>query len=317
MAKLAPPPAAPGDPLLGPLLGAPDAESRDMLVAALLQDHAETVIRKNLRFRLSSSSAEDLEDLHGTIVVRLLRKLEEIERGEAEPIASFADYVAIITHHAADDFLRRKFPERALFKNRLRYLLAHDTRFAVWHKRRRLFCGLAAWAGADATPLHHPPAALLDPKRLADSLLRLFAEVGAPLEVDALVSLFAIDESRPSTVEAREMGPSILERLSTRESLTTLWSEIELLPPRQRTALLLHFRDEQGQSALPLLVLTGTATMAHLAEMLSMTTMALAAVWSELPFDDNRIAGLLEATRQQIINLRKCARERLARRTRR
>ena len=37
--------------------------------------------------------------------------------------------------------------------------------------------------------------------------------------------------------------------------------------------------------------------------------------WPELPFDDNTIAALLGATRQQVINLRKCARERLRRRS--
>jgi hypothetical protein len=39
-----------------------------------------------------------------------------------------------------------------------------------------------------------------------------------------------------------------------------------------------------------------------------------AGLWSRLPLDDASIAELLNITRQQVINLRKCARERLARR---
>jgi hypothetical protein len=39
-----------------------------------------------------------------------------------------------------------------------------------------------------------------------------------------------------------------------------------------------------------------------------------AELWPQLPLDDATIAGLLNLTRQQVINLRKSARERLARR---
>ncbi len=37
-------------------------------------------------------------------------------------------------------------------------------------------------------------------------------------------------------------------------------------------------------------------------------------LWNDLPLEDSSIAELLGATRQQVINLRKCARERLERR---
>jgi hypothetical protein len=40
----------------------------------------------------------------------------------------------------------------------------------------------------------------------------------------------------------------------------------------------------------------------------------LAAIWNDLPLEDIRIAELLQLTRQQVINARKSARERLARR---
>jgi hypothetical protein len=47
-----------------------------------------------------------------------------------------------------------------------------------------------------------------------------------------------------------------------------------------------------------------------------MTADDLAGLWHELPLDDRRIAERLAVTRQQVINLRKAARARLARRAR-
>jgi hypothetical protein len=45
-----------------------------------------------------------------------------------------------------------------------------------------------------------------------------------------------------------------------------------------------------------------------------MTSDRLAAIWEELPLDDQAIASILGVTRQQVINLRKSGRERLQRR---
>ncbi len=39
--------------------------------------------------------------------------------------------------------------------------------------------------------------------------------------------------------------------------------------------------------------------------------MELATLWQELPLEDARIAVILDVTRQQVINLRRTARERL------
>ena len=48
--------------------------------------------------------------------------------------------------------------------------------------------------------------------------------------------------------------------------------------------------------------------------MLSMSAEQFSQLWDELPLDDASIARLFGITRQQVINLRKTARERLARR---
>jgi hypothetical protein len=41
---------------------------------------------------------------------------------------------------------------------------------------------------------------------------------------------------------------------------------------------------------------------------------AFGELWNELPLEDTRIAVILRITRQQVINLRRSARDRLARR---
>jgi hypothetical protein len=102
-----------------------------------------------------------------------------------------------------------------------------------------------------------------------------------------------------------------------RETLGVLWAEVRELPATQRTALLLNLRDSEGHGVIELLPATGLASFADLALMLSMTPPELAAVWNHLPLEDAKIADLLGLTRQQVINLRKAARDRLARRTRR
>ena len=43
---------------------------------------------------------------------------------------------------------------------------------------------------------------------------------------------------------------------------------------------------------------------------------SLAELWNRLPLEDTGLAEILDVTRQQVINLRKSARERLARRMR-
>jgi hypothetical protein len=96
--------------------------------------------------------------------------------------------------------------------------------------------------------------------------------------------------------------------------LQRLWEEVQLLPRRQRAALLLNLRDPQGHGCLALFPVTGIATLRQLGECLELSARELAEIWNELPIEDARIAELLQMTRQQVINARKSARVRLIRR---
>ena len=105
--------------------------------------------------------------------------------------------------------------------------------------------------------------------------------------------------------------PSTLEQ---RTYLQRLWKEICELPLRQRMVLLLNPKDAYGSSQLEMLPFTGVATIRQIARVLEFDEEEFATLWYELPIEDAQIAKRLDLTRQQVINLRKAARQRLARR---
>jgi DNA-directed RNA polymerase specialized sigma24 family protein len=304
------------DPELEPLVDARDETQRAIALERLLTEIADPVIRRSLFHRLGTREPE-LEDIRGGVMLRLVRKLDELQRGTIEPIGSFADYVAIVTFHAADDFLRRKQPQRALLSNRIRYLLTHDSRFALWNIERELICGLAKHRGERTSrPLIRAEETSAP---LGDALEQLFKRNKGPLPFQDVVMLFAANTSSEvnlpiEDVDLHELAPSAFEQVASKEAAANLWREIEQLPPRQRAALLLNLREAGGGSAIPLITVTGLATSARIAELTGIPAEELASIWNQLPLDDNTIASRLGATRQQVINLRKCARERLARR---
>jgi DNA-directed RNA polymerase specialized sigma24 family protein len=157
-------------------------------------------------------------------------------------------------------------------------------------------------------------------------LSELLGAVGQPIELDALVGVMAelwdvrdadalVDSDPQNAIEeAADPRPGAAAEAERRIYLERLWLEIRALPMRQRAALLLNLKDKRGCGVLSLLPLTGVATLRELAEALEMAAPDFAELWKELPLDDAAIAGRLGLARQQVINLRKSARERLARR---
>ncbi len=287
------------------------------LVATVARPIADAVIR---RFARSGDvlTSQDAEDLIATVMLRLIVKLRA---GAA--IDSVSDYVATLTFNAVNDHFRSLHPARARLRNRLRYALGHDLRLARWTVNDQLAGGLARWRGAphargERVELSPSIAARArDIDRPAEALLAIFHEVGEPMLLRALIDTLAPlwqTIEMPSAVIDPVETETPLVRLESRELMRVLWREIAALRPLQRKTLLLNLRAAGAQHALGLFVLTGTATMEAIAEALEWTGGELAAIWSELPLDDLRIAAMLDLTRQQVINLRKSARERLTRR---
>ncbi|MBI1763381.1 MAG: hypothetical protein HYR56_18305 [Acidobacteria bacterium] len=173
-----------------------------------------------------------------------------------------------------------------------------------------------------------------DAAGLSNITQTVLSHIGQPIELDELVSVMAIlcgvkdqtplnglpnrEAERDSAAWMQELAEAspdlavtLAETLTQRHYLQRLWAEIRQMSPRHCAALLLNLRDEGGGSATDLLVFTGVATFAELAAALALEEAELAALWPHLPLDDLTIATRLGLTRQQVINLRRSARERL------
>jgi hypothetical protein len=280
--------------------------------------------------------------------VQLIGRLRDLKnRPNESTIANFRSYVAVTTYHCCYEYLRQKYPERWRLKNRLRYLLTHQQGLGLWETEDKGWvCGFAGWRNpSTAKPDSGRLQRLLgnpqefrrdalpnqDARRMkpADLLHAIFEWVDSPIELDRLTTVVAalwdikdqtptpgIDEE--STNDLQEGLPDLRVNVATeveqRMYLERLWVEICQLPLRQRTTLLLNLRDAQGRDVIALFPMTGIASIRKIAEALAMPAQEFAKLWNNLPLEDSTIAQNLGVTRQQVINLRKSARERLARR---
>lgn len=316
------------DPRLVRLLHADEGEV-DHEIERLIVDIAQPLIA-SITGRAARSgtviSRHDVDDLTGTIHLRLVAKLRAITTSPEEAVRDLERYVATLTYNVVNDHLRKAFPQRTRLKNRLRYILTHDERLALWEKNDALACGLAPWRGSDAIeeiPLDPVQAtgAMCDRECPADAVVHVLERVHHAVAFDGLVSFTAkiwdvVDIPARETELRLAEAPdrSATQQMETREYLRALWAEIRELRPMQRKALLLNLRSSESDDVAALLVLTGVASFDEIASAVGMTPAELAAIWNDLPLDDLRIASLLDVTRQQVINLRRSARERLTRR---
>ncbi len=341
-----------GDARLHAFFGAPDEETAARLLGELLAQHAAPLVRKVVRAKLDARliEGEDQEDVQAGVLLRLAERLRSARAGDgsAAPLDLVA-YVAVTAHNACHAFLRRRHPERARLRNRLRYLLTHHSELAVWPGAGRdAVCGLRGWAGQAPSP--EAAARLralrgrvgpfgtaarsgITPLAFVELVPRLLRRAGAAVPFDVLAgaleemlgleatrATFVRDDDEPGGASPEshlaDLRPTAEQALQDRRQLERLWGEVRLLPERQRAALLLNLRDPEGRGMLGLFPLVGLASVEEIADVLGLARFRFAALWPELPKDDEWIARELGVTRRQVINLRKCARERLARRLR-
>lgn len=313
------------DPALVPLVEAADETARRGAIERIVVSARPLIDRIVTRARPSLVREEDVDDIIATINLRLVRRLRGVTAG-SEAIVSFRDFVATLAYHAIYDLVRRRFPQRTRLKNRLRYVLKREPRLAMWDTPSGFAAGLCDWSRRDVAVARarlereNAPAVALDPRRTPQAVEAILEAVGHPLLFEDLVDLAAdlwgiADRAAAEKRETFVDGGAGAERhLASRQALAMLWEEIRVLRAPQRTALLLNMRDAEGNNGLALLVMTGVATFEEVATSLEMSAERLGALWNDLPLDDLRIASTLGLTRQQVINLRKSARARLARR---
>ena len=311
-------------------------QSHNLPPPAELPAEVEQVIVSIVRFKLRGN--DEIEDACQDVRLQLLERLRET--GEL-PSAELRSLAATIAWRVCAAQVRQRNPQFHALKNRIQYLLTRQSGLASWREADSPMAGFAVWQ-AKRKPLSPGKLRSLladwhlawrvgnwsDPqgRELVELLTEIFNRAAAPVELNELVSVVAellqlrepqseslqADENRFAELPNRTADVSL--HVEKRIFLQRLWQEVQLLPPNQRAALLLNLRDAEGRGCIALFPVTGVATLRQLAEALELSAERFAEVWNDLPLDDQAIAGLLGLTRQQIINARKSARERLARR---
>ena len=319
------------DPLLADFLRANDAGT-DAALRVLLEEEAAPVIRRVL-FRARRGTAES-EDVASAIREQLIRQLIALRGGERDPIRDFRGYVAGVSYSAWADHLRRTHPQRSMLLNRVRYLLeksAPQSRLAIWPgEAGESLCGFTDWkTQTQAAPSPKHQWLLVDPRAATASTFggqvlrrqdlvwavpKLFTWLGRPIELSDLVSALAEilelrdePESASDDQELVSSSASPQEEAIWKEYLFWLWRELEKLSARQLAAFLF------GSNVLREFELLGIGSIRTLAPRFAMAPERLATLWQQLPLDDLAIASELRCSRQQVINLRRVARDTLGR----
>lgn len=331
-----------GDSVLLPFLEAESDDAASAALAPLLAGDVERVILDTVRRELARSmaGAGHMEDVASEVRVRIVRKLWSLRRTQGEPIDNLLAYVSTTAEYGCHGFLRLQYPERTRFRNRLRYAVSHQPSTTLvrdelggWRCETRQGPRRAPEPGSTQAFIDQPRAWLERQKiNPTQPLPALAAQILAALDrgieldrlVDALATVLGIVDAQPSRhrenadafegPQLADPAPGAADVLEHRDALLRTWTEIVALPARQRAALLLNLRDPDGGAILHMLPSTGVVTSAAIAAALEIGQGELDGLWERLPLDDLSIASQLGLTRQQVINLRKSARARLARR---
>jgi DNA-directed RNA polymerase specialized sigma24 family protein len=340
------------DPSLLPFLTADGALEEAAALVRLNNDQIEPIVRRGVGYKLRfyrpqgdvNLQRPEFEDIYNDIQVRLLKRLRALKQDPAQNhIANLRGYVSTVTRNTCDEYLRQRYPLRRSLKDKVRRHLLGHPEFALWEDTdHNWLAGLSGWQKRDqvreyelATTGGHLREQLqaksqtVDVQRLPlhDLLTAIFDVLHAPLDLDQLTSLiaglWAIEDHPAESLDAN-MGAALDRQVGARtdpvtiieqrQLLQLLWREICQLPRRQRMALLLNLKNPHGVNIITLLPATGVATFEQIALALEIPAAEFEKLWADLPLDDLRLAAYLGATRQQVINLRRTARECLLKR---
>jgi DNA-directed RNA polymerase specialized sigma24 family protein len=325
----------------------------DELLSGYVAPIVEQIVRFKICSVAGSGRGEepqDEEDIRSEVFLTLISHLRDMRSaGSTQPIENFRGYVAATTYNAVHQYIREKYPVRSRLKNRLRYLFNHRPNLALMKDAQNEFlCSFKDWAGKVKSKSAPSMDALQSIEKFQSSLPagtgvdRMNSEElcaaylkwrDGPVFLEDLVAVVAElhgikdleqvtsqdpDEETGAASNVCDLLPdprgNVASDLEARGHLEQLWHEICQLPRDQRVALLLNLRDARSSDALVLFSLTGIATLRQIATVTELPWEEFVELWNNLPLQDIVIAGMLGMTRQQVINLRKSARERLARR---
>ena len=342
------------DPILVPYLRATSESESERSAEQLILVHARPVVQDIIQYKLSGSldrsnsnnDYQDAEDVCSEVSLELLAWLRRVKADpENNATRNFRGFVAVVAYRACAAYLRKKHPHRLSLKNRIWYTATHHSDFALWKDSEgEWLCGFSAWENKETLSV---PARLLtlrnNPSEFketalagdlwrmstSDMMAAIFAWVETPVKLNDLIYVIADlwgIRDQPASNQSREEGRdsqhdrfaatqiSFATEIEQRVFLQRVWAEVAQLPRPQRCALLLNLTESPGHGVIALLPILGIASVREIAETLGFTQEQLAEIWNSLPLNDEAIASHLGVTRQQVINLRKSARERLVRR---
>jgi DNA-directed RNA polymerase specialized sigma24 family protein len=336
------------DVLLLPFLDATSEKEEEVLLLQLLDEHVNPIVRQVLRYKLQSSFNQreraflnqDIEEAYYEIQLHVLERLRKFKSDpDSRSVNNLRGYVVTTARNACDEYLRKKFPQRRKLKDKIRYCLTSNSDFALWETGgREWLSGLAGWrtstqltpAGSNDVLLQTVVGKLhsVNAKRLElhELILAIFKLHGLPIELEQLTAIVAklqgVEDHPLMPFEtignSSEPVPSYQANSATlveyHQLLEQLWSEIGQLPRRQRVALLCNLKNQEGINVITLFPAAGVATFEQIAEVLEVPVEEFESLWRKLPLDDLNLAEYLGITRQQVINLRRSARDRLMRR---
>lgn len=317
------------------MLARRESQELERLVASARPSVRQRLVQKGIE-------TQDLDDLCEETMARFALALQRRDaRGQGEPERP-TRYALAVADTVFDDYLRRARPNWCRLKRRVLYLL-DSTRaeglFARWKSRVVWIGGFARWVEHPFRPSARYHAFITRPnvfcqQELPDQnpaelplptlMAHLFRWLGTPVEVDELTTHLArlqnVQDERALSIEeladeegmdtdrllpaADDVAAQVLDALQGETFRIGLWQIVCALPPRQRAALLLGMSPDE---------LLQAATRSIIADTLDMPPADLTALWRDLPLNDGQIAGRLDITPKQVSNLRKCARERIAR----
>jgi hypothetical protein len=334
------------DPALLPFLNSSVKAESENLLADLLTSKIQPFIEKTLRAKLrvslkntdfSQTNQEALE-LAGEIKLQLVSELKSLKSNpNGKVIFNLDGYVMSVTVNMYRQYLRAKYPLRQQLKSRLRYLLSHHPKFALWEVEGVWLCGFKKGGRIAESPAAENLRTgiletvgkndLRDSSKTIDLVAAVFEYAKTPVPFNDLLLVVAevqeIKERREiSDSEGFSLGDDLAisenkmtTEIEQQEYLRRVWAEICALPIRHRVALLLNLKDRRGDCVIRLFPLLRIASIRKIAETLEIAPEEFVSVWNELPWDDLKIAEYLGLTRQQVINLRQSARARLTRLT--
>lgn len=338
------------DTLLANYLSESDPREERRLLESLVTELRSIVTRVlTARFGRELRERERLEDACQDCLVSIIRKIGRLKtQPEESAVGSLSAYAVTTAQNAYRGEMRQQNPERYRLRQRIISAIHdHPAQLAAWNSGAKLICGLAEWIGSTprTTPRYQEwlfdksvcRAECLNERipgeeiSLDQALLQVFRWLGTPVEVNELVSqlaellqmpdgsfagLIELDREDPGYGNYLEQLPDVSENVEDfavesvhRETLLRrAWSEILQLPLRQRTALLLSLPPE---AFMAYRLLMGPEAICQCLELSRSDVDRLP---SRLPIPDADLASEMGIKRQQVINLRLSARQRLARR---